>query len=386
MALVSTGRPRRPLRVLVVEPAGQLWGSERSLLANLAALPAGRAEVAVCLPADTPLVGHLQSLGFQTFPTFISDLHRKSKLERLRALIGLLVASVRFSPDVLHVNQTGSARIALMAGRILGVPVTTHVQLAEDVAYLEGLGRWLGGLSAAICISEYIRGLFAPDGPLQPDRLPTFYYPVDASALEPARPPDSSPRVACVGRLVKVKGQDVLLEALGLLHAEGVVLDAVFVGSTPDGSGFDSALRTQAQRLGIEARVEWVGFDPHPERRTAGAVAAVCPSRNEPFGLVIVEAWIAGTIPIAWRGSGGAAELIAASGGGLLYDEPTGESLAETLTQALHLSSEERLRMVGAGQQWVREACDPTMQAARLADVWNGAAKFDVHLPAEGQI
>lgn len=365
----------RPLRVLIVEPAGQLWGSERSLLANLAALPPGRVDIGVCLPSATPLEPRLRSLGCRIFPTFVLNLHLKTKVARLRALVGLLVAAVRFSPDVIHVNQTGSSRIALLAGRILRIPVTTHVQLAEDVAYLEALGPLSKGLSSAICISHFIRSLFSPTGPLQNDRLPTFYYPIETSALAQSRPPATPLRVVCVGRLVHVKGQDLLLDALGVLKAKGVTLEAVIVGSTPDESGFDDLLRSQALALGVADQVRWVGFDPNPERLTVGAVAAICPSRHEPFGLVIAEAWVAGLIPVAWRGAGGAAELIVASGGGILFDESTGESLSKALQQALALDLEERDQMVTAGQKWLRESCDPATQASLLADVWSKAVE-----------
>jgi glycosyltransferase involved in cell wall biosynthesis len=53
----------------------------------------------------------------------------------------------------------------------------------------------------------------------------------------------------------------------------------------------------------------------------AGAAAVVFPSLvPETFGLTIVEAAACGTPAIVSKGSGGAAELVNASGGGLVYD------------------------------------------------------------------
>lgn len=361
------------LRVLVLEPSGNLWGSEQVLLTTIRARAKGDAEMAVCLPPGTPLEPHVSRAGLTVYPTFVADLHLRGRMARLRAVYGLMRAARRFRPDVLHVNQAGATRIALIVGKLLSIPVTTHIQISEDVPYIEGLGRWVSRLACVFCVSDAVRAQFDPQGPVLPDRILTLYNPVDVRTMRRAEVVADPPFVTCVGRLVHTKGQDVLLEALAE-RTRDEALRAVFVGNTPDASGFDLELRDQAARLGIEPAVEWIGFDANPARYLSGAVASVCPSRNEPFGLVIVEAWAAGTIPIAWKGAGGAAELIEQSGGGLLFDDFTGASLAATLRRAMTLSPAERSRLVEAGQTWARAECDPVRQSARMMTVWKNVA------------
>ena len=362
------------IKILVVEPAGQLWGSEQTLLTNLATLEAADVKVSVCLPPGTPLAGRLSALGISVHPSFVANLHRKGRWARLRALSGLFQAARRSKPDVLHVNQAGATRLALLVGRLLNIPVTSHVQLAEDVEYLEGLGPLLNGLSAVICISDDIRSRFREDGPVPSERLVTIYNPVPLPDHADKTSIHTGPFVACVGRLVQTKGADVLLDALAEMCSV-TALRAVFVGSTSDESGFDVELCSQAKRLDIADRVEWVGFDPVPARHLAGAVASVCPSWHEAFGLVVVEAWAANTIPIVWRGAGGAAEIVEKSGGGLMFDEMTGSSLAGVLCQASGMGLDERARLVAAGLAWAKAECNPWTQAGRMADVWAQAAR-----------
>ena len=78
------------------------------------------------------------------------------------------------------------------------------------------------------------------------------------------------------------------------------------------------------------------------------------PSRYETLGRVVFEAWDAGALPICSRDSGGAAEIVTASGGGLLYDGHAPESIAGTLRAAAMLAEPERRALVEKGQAWVR--------------------------------
>ena len=47
-------------RALIVEPAGNLWGSERALLDTICHMP--DTEIAVCCPAGTPILAALEDI------------------------------------------------------------------------------------------------------------------------------------------------------------------------------------------------------------------------------------------------------------------------------------------------------------------------------------
>ena len=57
--------------------------------------------------------------------------------------------------------------------------------------------------------------------------------------------------------------------------------------------------------------------------------------------------------PVAFSGTGGAAEIVAAAKGGILYEEQTPESLALALRDTLELEQEQRARLIRNGRSWM---------------------------------
>lgn len=364
-------------RVLILEPAGNLWGSEQVLLDLLDAIPTFTWEVAVCCPPATPIIEPVQQRGVRVFPTFVSNLHQQGRPARARALFGVLSAAVRYRPHLLYVNQAGATRIALAVARLLRIPVVTHVRLAEDVRYIAQLDAPATALPRVICISEFIRKLFRAEPKVSATQLRTLY---DAYRRRPDSMGEPSPcgsgRVpvfSCVGRLAQTKGQDVLLYALRTLNDEGVMACARFVGAAGPNDSFAHALQTLAAELNIEDQAEWVGQTRNVFPLMQQCVAQICPSRVEPLGRVIFDAWHVGLVPIAWEGSGGPAEVIRKCGGGILYAEQTGESLAAAMREVLCMSPAQRLVLVQRGQEWLATNCAPDRYVGTMLRWWDEA-------------
>lgn len=127
------------------------------------------------------------------------------------------------------------------------------------------------------------------------------------------------PMVLFVGRLSCQKGPDLLLEAVpGILHRRG---DAkiVFVG---DGD-MKMYLERRAHEFGAAHAVRFLGsMGSHGDLINLYKSAdVVCvPSRNEPFGIVILEAWAAGK-PVVATYNGGPREFVTHEKDGfLVYD------------------------------------------------------------------
>ncbi len=115
------------------------------------------------------------------------------------------------------------------------------------------------------------------------------------------------PTVLFSGRLVVQKGPDLLLEAVpGLLrgHPRARFL---FAG---DGH-MRGSLQRRADQLGVAHATRFLGHRNGGELvNLYKACDVVCvPSRNEPFGLIILEAWAAGK-PVVASQNGGPNELI----------------------------------------------------------------------------
>ena len=115
------------------------------------------------------------------------------------------------------------------------------------------------------------------------------------------------PTVLFCGRLVQQKGPDLLLEAIpSVLH---YYHNAKFVFA---GDGhMRHSLEQRARALGIEHAVRFLGHRGGEEVVDLFNMCdALCvPSRNEPFGIVVLEAWSAGK-PVVATMNGGPNEYV----------------------------------------------------------------------------
>ena len=354
-------------RVLIVEPAGNLGGSERALLDLVEHLR--DCEIAVCCPPKRPLVLELRKRSIRLFPRFICAQHERSPWKRLRAAAGVLRAALAFRPDVLYLNQSGCYRVALPVAVLLGLPIVGHVRHFEDAAYLARSRPSPRRLRGLIAISSAILYELRAFPELKHIEIHHLYdaYISEADPLAQHVPERVPYRVACVGRIVPKKGQDALVEAVGCLKRDGEHMECWVLG---DGAhDFVERLKRRAADAGVASRIAWLGTrdDIVAHLRTCKALA--CPSHREALGRVIFEAWNAGTVPIAYRGSGGAAEIIAAADAGIAYDAQNPQALADAVATALHLGRDEVTRMIGNGRAWMAANCEPRRYGAALAAI-----------------
>jgi glycosyltransferase involved in cell wall biosynthesis len=166
------------------------------------------------------------------------------------------------------------------------------------------------------------------------------------------------------------------LQAISHLKEEGTPVHGHFFGTGDGGDSFSLELAKLVDRLGIADQIDWHGYQEEIPSRIAAAAVLVCPSHVEPLGRVVFEAWDAGTIAVAWAGSGGPAEVIKASQGGFLYTEQTGKSLARTLQSVLELSPSARQQLVDRGRRWLSRNCSPAAYGERMLAHWREAGKL----------
>jgi len=115
------------------------------------------------------------------------------------------------------------------------------------------------------------------------------------------------PMVLIVGRLVYQKGPDLLISAIPYILNYHPSAKFVFVG---DGE-MRKEVEQQARNMGVSHATRFVGKQISWKLRDLfKATDCVCvPSRNEPFGIVILEAWSAGK-PVVATINGGPNEII----------------------------------------------------------------------------
>jgi glycosyltransferase involved in cell wall biosynthesis len=352
-------RFRKRKKILSLDPAGLLWGSERALLDFIGDI--SDFETACCCPPNSPLVSKLKCRNIKCFPFFRGELHLKGKGSRFLALIGLVIAIWKFKPNVLHVNQAGSTRIALLACRFFRIPCVVHVRLLEDVEYLDKLKPLPKYLKRLIAISEPIAAQIETKPNLHgiPCNMMLDAYCTQRGYLQLERLVTQKPKhwdFICIGRFSASKGQGILIRAIGELKKVGVNATLVFVGEIND---YAREIQHEAVSLGLESFVTFLGHLDNVYDALAQARWLVCPSNYEPLGRVLFEAWDVGTPVIAGQFSGGAASSIISSGGGLLYREWSPSSLAETLSTALKMESSLIDLHAKCGWDWLVPNTDP---------------------------
>jgi glycosyltransferase involved in cell wall biosynthesis len=103
--------------------------------------------------------------------------------------------------------------------------------------------------------------------------------------------PEGAPLILAMGRLHENKGFDVLLDALSRVPSAYLWL----AGEGP----LKEELETLAEKLGIKPRVRFLGWQDDIGALLQSCDLFVCPSRHEPLGNVVIEAWAQGKPVIA---------------------------------------------------------------------------------------
>ncbi len=198
-----------------------------------------------------------------------------------------------------------------------------------DLKYYQKCNHLIGNTEDIV---EYLTGQGWPAE--QAHYLPNF---VSARAADPLRredyyTPRDAPLLLGLGRLHENKAFDVLLDALARIPDAYLWL----AGEGPK----RGELEAQAEKLGIKPRVRFLGWRDDISALLASCDVFVCPSRHEPLGNVVVEAW-AQSKPVVAADSLGPGVLIDQEENGVLVPVDDSTSLAYAIQQVL---SEENLR------------------------------------------
>jgi glycogen(starch) synthase len=297
----------------------------------------------------------------------------------------LLVADWR--PDVIHAHDWLVAQTAHTLRQVTGSPVVVTVHatehgrqqgwLTEPVPRaIHSVERWLCREAAAvIACSRFMAGQVSELFQLEPSEIRVIGNGADFDPMAESRSQvetadskgyQGEPLLVFAGRLVHEKGLQELIKALPLLRRELPGLRLVVAGAGQQLAD----QQDRAARYGVSDLICWAGFLDAAE--LAGLLAAadlvVVPSLYEPFGMVALEAQLAGT-PVAVSDTGGLAELVEPGRTGLRFAPQDPVAIAAAVREVMADPAAAR-RWAATAQQRARDEFGWAAVASRTAEVY----------------
>jgi glycosyltransferase involved in cell wall biosynthesis len=239
--------------------------------------------------------------------------------------VGRLAARLARAPAVIHqphghifYGYYGAGRTALYVGlERLAARWTDRIVTLTDRGTDEHLARGIGRRAQYRTV---------------PSGVPTAELRARAPGRAEARRALGLPAdafvVGALGRLVPVKGFDVLVAALPAVAAAVPSARVLLVGDGPE----RAALQAQAAACGVGQRLHVTGATAEIARALAACDVLAAPSRNEGMGRALVEAMALG-VPVVAAAVGGIPAVVGDREGGRLVPAGDDAALAEALVE-----------------------------------------------------
>jgi glycosyltransferase involved in cell wall biosynthesis len=347
----------------------ELWVLGRPGLSDALALPSGHRftlrEVSAATSRSARVVWQLAGLG---------------------SLLRRVGADVLFAPFGL--GPVVPPCPVLLAVRDPSPHVQHQQQYSRRIRFENRLRAWLVRLSCRAATKvlfpshDAARTLGDALGLAESKRV-VVYHGVDRSlwSESPARPSvlerygvRDTPYLLFVSQLYRQKHPDVLIEAFARwIEASGNRRHHLLLAGREEESDFAQGLRALARRLGIEARVRFLGLVPHEDLPTLYRRASVfvLPTSMESFGQPFVEAMSSG-VPVICADTPIAREIC---GDAAVYS-PVGDApaLAGRLATVVDGAAGQRDTMIRLGKQraaqfgWDREAAETLAIVREIAE------------------
>jgi len=245
--------------------------------------------VAIAAPGDGELARRARDAGLTVYGAF--GFHKPRRAVSLaRDVARLRTVMASFAPDLLHSHGSQDTWTAAFANRF-GGPGIPHLMTRHNSKRVADnpANRWLyrRGIDRLVAVSGGVLEryeAFFRRGVLDPARVPVIPSSIDFARYDAPLDPGrlrgelgidaASPIVGQVGRLVRDKGQDVLIRAFADVLAARPAAHLVLAGTGTQ----EQPLRALASGTGIAERVHFLGFRNDVPDLTAALDVAVLAS------------------------------------------------------------------------------------------------------------
>lgn len=335
-----------PPTILQVLPRLESGGVERGTVEITEAIKqAGM--VPLVASAGGAMVAHIRHAGGEhiTLP-----LDRKNPLIIYRNAWRLYRLIKARGVSIIHARSRAPGWSAYLAAQWAGIPLITtfHGIYGIESGWKKRYNSVMVKGARVIAVSEFVRTHILAHYPVDPSMVRTIPRGVDLTLFDARRLiPDRiqqltkqwmlydnfAPVIFCPGRISRIKGQHVLIEALAQL--KDLPFLCIIAGSEQGHEDYAEELKELIHARGLHEKVR-IATSTHfmPEAYTLSSIVVVPSIQPESFGRVAIEAQAMGRLVIA-TDHGGARETILPNETGYLVPPGDAVSMAEAIRFAL---------------------------------------------------
>lgn len=319
-------------------------------------------------------------LGPMTY-SMLQGRHGRQRKE-LERLVDWLRTEPR--PDVVHISNALLLGLAGDIKQALGVPVVCSLQ--DEDTFIDAMGPYwrdrcwkliaekARDVDTFVAVSDWYADKMATRAAIPRERIRTVHLGIEWEAFEAAPREPNPPVLGYLSRINHSQGFTALVDAFIALKRDPALKNLrlrATGGVTSGDHDYIKAMRAKLADAGVADDVDIVEDFGKAARqefmRTINVLSAPAPD-GEAFGLFILEAGACG-VPVVQPDAGAFREIVELTGGGLVYDAASPDTLVENLRHLL--LHPDRARELGlAGQHSVREHFSSEAMAAKMARVF----------------
>lgn len=272
--------------------------------------------------------------------------------------------------NIVHARSRAPAWSAYYAAKWAGVPFLTtfHGIYGDESKFKRLYNRVMVKGELVIAVSQFVQNHIISEYAVDPARIRLIPRGVDftlfdeklvgtqrvAQLIQEWRLPEETvPIIFCPGRISRIKGQHLLIEALS--HIKHLNFLCIIAGNDSGHENYREEVEELTRAYGLESKVRFVGNTSFmTEAYTLSQLVVVPSIKPESFGRVAIEAQAMGKLVVA-TDHGGARETIIPNETGYLVPADQPKVMAEAIEYALGLDAGTAKAMGEFAKRHVRE-------------------------------
>ena len=361
------------VNILYVNHVGKVSGGETSLLNYITNLDREKFESFMVCPHGE-LASRAASLGVNIIPMQMWILGR-NVFKYLWTVIKLFSVIRRNRIDIVHVSGAGSNQYAAIAAKLTGRLLVVHF---HNVRSARDIRKYLVNMADRIIVNSEFTLNSIKNYIKDVSKIRLVYYGIDIesfSSTDGKRVKEEfgirteNKLVGIIGLLEERKGHEYFLKAAKVIKDKLGDVNFIVAGSSVfTDRSYENNTRELAVQLGLNEDVIFTGYRRDIREILSGLDVLICPYREEPFGMVLIEAQ-ASRVPIVAFNSGGIPEIIKNGQTGYMVDLGNWQALADKGLDIMTNSSVAE-RFASNGFEEVRSKFSSKIATSNLCEVY----------------